>query len=464
MKKIIFLVTIISFFCTSLSLAQETVLQLKVSKDRKEVVASFDKERKIFVKNEYFSLTPSYPQAKNPELQRLYDIVVDNKRVLELTSELQKTGNFEDIQSYEVVYTTNNCNNPYPINDKKIIDGTYNNWAIESINARCAWNITQGNPNIVVAIADTEFEQTHEDLENQIIHLSGPISAGNAHGTVVAGVACAETNNNKGICGVGYNSKIAAYRVNHYINANGGGGASSSDIKNAIWAAYLDGRPIINASWTGTGLNSLAAQEITENGTTLVLAAGNTATSMGHASIANIPGVILVSSVDMNNEYYITHARNEYIDLCAPGAFIPTPTVNNSYTVCWGTSVAAPFVAGTIALLLSVNPNLTPAEIETILKNTAAPINNAHLYPGLIGAGRLDAYTAVQAAVCATKPVVNFVNQAVVADTTVINNCGDISIQNVKVQNSTKLTLDAAGEVIFNGDFELQLGSELEIK
>jgi hypothetical protein len=116
----------------------------------------------------------------------------------------------------------------------------------------------------------------------------------------VAGAASAQTNNSKGICGVGYNSKIAAYRIRHSISG-GGASAYSSDIKNAIWSAYQDGRPVINVSWTGTSLNVLAAQEITENGTTLVLAAGNTPDADSHIDIANIPGVILVSAVDQYN-------------------------------------------------------------------------------------------------------------------------------------------------------------------
>ena len=135
--------------------------------------------------------------------------------------------------------------------------------------------------------------------------------------------------------------------------------------------------------WTGTGLTVAAAQEITENGTTLVLAAGNTPTSTSHSTIADIPGVILVSSINPDNNYYTEHARNQWIDLCAPGVSIVTTNVNNDYIIAWGTSLAAPFVTGTVALMLSVNPYLTPAQIETIIKNTTQPINNANEYVGL---------------------------------------------------------------------------------
>jgi hypothetical protein len=78
-----------------------------------------------------------------------------------------------------------------------------------------------------------------------------------------------------------------------------------------------------------------------------------------------------------------------------------------------------------------------------------------------LGYGLVDAYASVQAA-CATLTV-NFTDQTVTTDTTV-NSCGDINVQNVTVANNAKLILDAAGETVINSNFEVELGSELEIK
>jgi subtilisin family serine protease len=455
---------IIMFICLASnvnSFAQTASLLVKIpTVESRDVLLR--EGNKIYVKNKPYQLVQSYPKAKNPELLLYYDIVLESEDVHEIVSELKAMRNFESIDVYEIAYTTSTCASPVPTNDEKIVNGTYNCYHLELINARCAWSITKGNPNVKIAIADTDFELTHEDLENQIVQISGNISGGHAHGIRVSGSAAAEANNGKGIAGIGYNSKIAAYRVVHSIASNGGATAPSSNIKDAIWSAYLDGHRIINVSWTGTGLTSLAAQEITNNGAVLTLGAGNDSVSVYHSTIANIPGVIAVSSVDRNNNYYVGHARSQYIDLCAPGVGIATTWQGNGYGLATGTSHAAPIVAGTVALMLSINPNLTPAEIETILKNTAAPINNAHLYQGLIGAGRLDAYAAVQAA-CATAPsTVNFTNEIVTSNTTV-NSCGNINVQYVKVQNGAKLTLDAAGEVNIISDFEVDLGSEFEI-
>jgi len=164
-----------------------------------------------------------------------------------------------------------------------------------------------------------------------------------------------------------------------------------------------------------------------------------------------------VSSVDENNDYYPGHARNQYVDLCAPGWRMQTTSALLKYRIVWGTSFAAPCVAGAAALVLSANSNLTAAEVENILKTTTSPINNASLYPGQIGTGRLNVYAAVQAS-C----INNLINQTITGNKSFAG-CNNLNIQNVTVANNAKLTLDAADQVIIDGPFDVQLGSELEI-
>ncbi len=461
MKRKLFIL-ILSLFSVFNCFSEEYFLTVVFNKSNDKKNSDFFTKavqtKGVYLKERFIPMTLSQPRVKLPKMAYVYDIHVESDNINKFVQELKETGHFEEILLHELISPC--CENPHPpLNDARIVNGTSDCYHLDLINARCAWSITKGNPNIKIAIADTDFELTHEDLENQIITIKGPISGGYPHGTHTSGSAAAETNNSKGIAGIGYNSKIAAYRIIHDADD---GTAFSLDIRDAIWDAYLDGHKIINASWSGTGLTQAEAQEITENGAVLTLAAGNRPTSMSHWDIADIPGVINVSSVDWDNNYYPNHARNEYVDLCAPGRQVAITFQGNGYSYGWGTSNAAPMVAGTIALMLSVNPDLTPAEIELILKNTAAPINNAHLYPGLIGSGRLDAYAAVQAA-CATASLpVNFTNQIVTTNTT-ITSCGDINVQNVKVQNGAKLILDAAGEVNIISDFDVDLGSEFEI-
>jgi len=452
-KTIIQIVIINLLSCCILN-AQDMAIQVKFKNEEtlhQSLISASKNTLNLRYASEKVNLVPSYPNAKNPELKLYYDIKISDNST-EFTRALQAENLFSEINTYDMAYTTNQgC---VVTNDSVFTDGS--DYTIGLIQADCAWLITKGSSNIVIGIADTEFQETHEDLCNQVLSVSGPITVNaNEHGTLVAGIACAEPNNGKGIRGVGYNTKFRGYRIPHNPSS---GSANSVDIKNAIWNAYLDGCKVISVSWTGTGLQPTAAQEITESGTVLVVAAGNDSSVICHSTIANIPGVLCVSSVDMNNNYYPGHARNQYVDLCAPGMYMQTTSALLKYRIMWGTSFAAPCVAGAAALVLSANSNLTAAEVENILKTTTAPINNASLYPGLIGTGRLDVYAAIQAA-C----VNNFINQTVTVNKSFAG-CNNLNVQNVTVTNNAKLKLDAANEVIIDGPFEVALGSQLEVK
>ena len=185
-------------------------------------------------------------------------------------------------------------------------------------------------------------------IYNKFASVHGTSSAGCQHGTSVSGVAAGATNNGKGIASIGYNSRIVAHRIVHTLNFFGGASADPANISAAIWNLYQMKVPIINVSWTTTGLFHAQALEITQNGTTLVLAGGNDNLAAYHSVIAAIPGVIVVSSVDNNNMHNTTgHAHNQGIDICAPGKDIR--------------------------------------------------ILGGNLYTGQLGAGRLNAYEAVKA-------------------------------------------------------------------
>ena len=352
----------------------------------------------ILLNGKFYELVPSYPGAKTPELLLYFDAVLeDDNQVNILQSKLKTVSDIVFEKSYEKARILT-CENPVPYNDAEVLGAHINFWVYEQTNLQCAWSVTTGNPDIVIAICDTDFDVNHEDLRNQFVSpVWGPVSENHPHGTMVAGVAGAEVNNGKGICGVGYNCKLAGYRF-RTVN---GEAESGNTVKNAIWQAYLDGRPVINVSVNVTGLEYMAAEEITEYGSTLVLGAGNRVGTSWHGDIANIPGVIAVSGISgasgVSDGWYINeYERAPWVDLCAPAIHVPVTRPNNRYWL-WesGTSMAAPFVSGTVALMLSINPNLTPAEIETIIKNTTKPITNANLYPDSVGTGCLDIYAAV---------------------------------------------------------------------
>ncbi|MEJ2042490.1 MAG: S8 family serine peptidase [Reinekea sp.] len=240
------------------------------------------------------------------------------------------------------------------------------------------------------------------------------------HGTHVAGTIAAVTNNGIGVAGVAYDAKILPVRV------LGKCGGSLSDIADAIvWASggFVNGAPtnpypadVINMSIGGASSCVKAFQDSVNtavaNGTTIVVAAGNENKAATTSIPANCDNVITVAANDREGGRAVYSNYGSAVDVTAPGGEVK-PTGSNgvlstlntgssspdsdAYAYYQGTSMATPHVAGVVALMKSVAPNTTPAEIESILENTARPL------PGGCsegcGAGIVDADAAVSALV-----------------------------------------------------------------
>lgn len=351
------------------------------------------------------------------------------------------------------------CNSLYPVNDPYIL--TYlsgateqaSKYPIDLMNLKCAWDITEGNEEITIAFVDTEFDIYHEDLQGKYkLPITNLVTPGNMiqpHGTATSGIAIAKVNNNKGIAGVGNKTMGAGYI------ANGG-----SSLPQGIWQAYLDGYRIINVSWTSTVLSPQAVMEMTQNGVTLVVSAGNTINDLQHADIANIPGVIMVSGHDINgNIGSMSTARNSYVDIVAPASTVLAPR-NNSTGQAYSysnnsTSIAAPQVCGVVALIKAVNPCLNPEQIENIIKSSASPVGDGASYPGLYGAGRVNAYQAVLNA------------QSMATTTDIINNTiyntDKVMYGDIKVHTGSTLTITAKIRMACRGKIIVQPGAKLVI-
>ena len=313
--------------------------------------------------------------------------------------------------------------------------GTY------GIKATQAWDLSRGAGS-VIAILDTG-STSHPDLNANtlsgydFITTTSVAGDGNGrdadasdpgdyttgyssswHGTHVAGTAAAVTNNSTGGAGTAPEAKLVHARV------LGRGGGSTSDIADAvIWASggTVSGVPanpnpaeVINLSLGGSGTCGSAMQAAingaVSRGTTVVIAAGNSNANVSGFTPANCANVIAVGSITS------TGARSSFsnygtgVDIAAPGSGIYS-TLNSgsqgpgspSYASYDGTSMAAPHVAGVVALMQAAAPSpLTPAQIETIIKNTATPFPSTPSQP--IGAGIINAHAAVQAAAGGTTP------------------------------------------------------------
>ena len=214
-------------------------------------------------------------------------------------------------------------------------------------------------------------------------------SESNWHGTHVAGSIAAIMNNKRGIVGVAPSTKILPVR------ALGMCGGYDSDIADAmVWAAggTVEGVPansnpakIINLSLGGEGTcpatYSKAIAEVNKRGAILVVAAGNDGQDTSKVAPANCGGSIVVGATDQNGKRSDFSNYGKIVDVSAPGSNImstvdlgTTVSTGAGYTEYDGTSMAAPQVAGVIALMKSVDPSLTAERAKQILKQSSKPL------------------------------------------------------------------------------------------
>ncbi len=309
--------------------------------------------------------------------------------------------------------------------------------ATGGINAPAAWDVSTGT-GTVIAVLDTGIT-SHSELNGNVIGgydmiadttvsndgngrdsnpadpgdwttgQCGPASNSSWHGTHVAGTAAAVTNNASGVAGVAYNARIMPVRV------LGTCGGYTSDIADGIiWASggAVSGVPansnpaeVINMSLGGSGPCGSTSQNAINGavgrGTVIVVAAGNSNANVSGHNPGNCANVISVASTDRNGARSSFSNYGSLIDISAPGSGIlstlntgSTTPGSASYASYSGTSMAAPHIAGVVALMQASSVK-TPAQVETNLKNTARPLPGA--CSGGCGAGIVNARAAVDA-------------------------------------------------------------------
>lgn len=272
-------------------------------------------------------------------------------------------------------------------------------WHLDRIYATSAWDITFGNPNVVVGVIDVGVDVDHPDLASQLYFhqaeligqsnrdddgngfiddLSGwdfvdwdndprPINEQEFHGTHVAGILLGARNGLFGV-GVAPNVKLLPLRA--------GEGNSIFAGYQALYYCAMMGVEIVNCSWGGEAVSAIEADAVRfalERGCTIFASAGNDGTNQLFFP-ASLPGVISVGASNRYDEPAQFSNTSLTVSLWAPGVGIPAPLPNNGWGVLSGTSMASPVAAGVGALVKSMNSQLTSQQIRNILAMSGDPL------------------------------------------------------------------------------------------
>lgn len=366
-------------------------------------------------------------------------------------------------------------------------------WYLPAVGVGAAWNTTMGSADVIVAVVDTGIFSAHVDLQGQLVpgydFIANPgvsrdgdgldpdpedvgdsdvIGESSWHGTHVAGLIAALNNNGQGVIGTAPGVKVMPLR------AVGFGGADSYDVMQAVrYAAGLENdsgtvpprsADIINLSLGGGSYSESSQQlfnELYDLGVLTVAAAGNEATTEPFYPAA-YHQVLSVAATDLEGEPAPYTNFGQFVDLAAPGGNLAQDvnadghpdgvlglSVNegaddsrsSAYAFSHGTSAATPIVAGILALMKSVYPDLTQADIYGLLRSGTLTGQASHSGP--LGYGIIDAQSAVAAAVNLGKAV---------NTTTLVANPGNLQIGSLESHRGFTLATATKNGVGTDGD------------
>lgn len=364
-------------------------------------LADYPKLAQIFKDAEVTKLElPSYFSGKK-ELMNVFRIRFNKfDQVDKLVRDLQALGHMTFVEKEPIYYTDFIPNDTYHTGTSK--------WYHTLVGSEQAWDISQGSNSIKVAIVDNAVFSNHQDLTTYLQRdvadndndATPPTyynsDQGWSHGTHCAGLATADINNAKGIASLGANVELIG------VKATPNSATSSA----SIWYGYdgvqwacANGANVVSMSYGGPD-PSAAMQTLVDAYTNVVFlaAAGNdgATTPMYPGALNNVICVGSVNSTDARSSFSNYNGATPFVDIASPGGYSfgglyssVYTSMGNGYAQMGGTSMATPFAAGLVGLMLSINPAMTRDEILNCLLTTGAVINQ-NIGP------RIDAYAAVQ--------------------------------------------------------------------
>jgi subtilisin family serine protease len=423
----------------------------------------------IVSKYGFINLSKPFAAAKNSEiLQRTY--LLEFSSIQDIEKCIKDLENLKGVEYAEKVPLDRMCLTPN--------DPSYSSqWGLSNINAPAAWNYFSTGSNVVVAIVDDAVERTHADLSPNLWVNSGEIAGNNIdddnngyiddingydvasndnnpnppsssfdHGTHVAGIVSARSNNGVGVASIGFSCKLMCVKSTTTV------GQVTNGYDGILYAA-VSGADVINMSWGGPG-TSTTAQNIVNyaagEGCILIAAAGNddVNTQFYPAAYNNVVSVAATTSTNTKASF---SNYGSWIDVSAPGNNIYSTTVGNSYGNKSGTSMASPMVAGLAGLMKSLNPNMPNADLINCLLTTAVNIDAQNpSFIGELGSGRIDAAAAMACVATSLNnpPVADFS-----ANFTAISAGGSVLFTNLSTYNPTSWnwTFTGGTPTSFNG-------------
>lgn len=429
-------------------------------------------------------------QGEAPDLKRTYRVHFDAaQKVGAFVRKLSRTPQVEMAEKEplkKLSYTPND--NYYSNNDQ---------WFLPQVNASGAWDISFGSSSVTIAITDSEIDTAHDDLNGVLWKNPGEIpgdgvdndgngyvddyrgydvgendadptysGAAQKHGTHVAGLSGAETDNNTGVASIGFGVSIMAVKISD------GSGALTAGYDGITYAAD-QGAEVINMSWGSSSSSSTGANAVSyakNQGSYLVGAAGNDGVNTKHYPAA-YPEVLAVAATNKADEKASFSQYGSWVDIAAPGVSMNSTWDPNTYYNTQGTSMASPLTAGLVGLMLSHNPSLSHSKITNCLKSTAVAVQGS--YSGQVGAGRIDAKAAMN---CVDATVSTAKNDAGIANidqpkgdrcdtifdpAVVLKNYGDSTLNNVdikyRIDNGSLLTYNWTGSLSKNSTANITL-------
>lgn len=448
--------------------------EIRISQPLKEnpfriPVQSIPGLNQIVSKYGFVNLSKPFHAAKNSEiLQRTYLLEFTSAQDIEKC--IKELENLKGVEYAEKVPLDRMCLTPN--------DPSYSSqWGLTNINAPAAWNYFSAGSNVVVAIVDDAIERTHADLSPNLWINSAEIPGNNIdddnngyiddingydvgsndnnpnppsssydHGTHVAGIVSARSNNGTGVASIGFSCKLMCVKSTTTV------GQVTNGYDGIIYAA-VSGADIINMSWGGPG-SSTTAQNVVNyavgEGCILIAAAGNDNVNTQFYPAAYNHVVSVAATTSSNTKASFSN-YGSWIDISAPGNNIYSTTVGNTYGNKSGTSMASPMVAGLAGLMKSLNPNMPNSDLINCLITTTVNINAQNpSYIGQLGSGRIDAAAAMACVSTSLNnpPVADFS-----ANFTAISAGGSVVFTNQSTYNPTSWSWTFTGgtPASFNG-------------